>query len=337
MHFEGPSLPIPQSQSAHSHAPRCRALRRRSARVVAFAATAALAALSGCAVANNAIRTDFPDFNKILQSGQTHQMILNLVRLRHRESPMLLRASTLTASYESTVRAAPYAAASIDDNGGLGVGFDYGFSSKPTVTYTPVEGKDYVQQFMTEVSPETFALLLRAGWPITKLGDLLIERVTLPSGEILVGRPDAASYPKFQEFLGRLQDAEDAFTLRVETVAGGGSRLVAGAESHPMENLQLRSLFAAMWRASKGVEVPAEHADGTDGSTGFAELTIHVSDARPQERGLRMTDIVEYEGRFYSVARDDRRSRDTIALLMELSRIQAGPLGPAPIVTIPAR
>ena len=47
---------------------------------------------------------------------------------------------------------------------------------------------------MTEITPETFAMLVRAGWPITKLGAVLIERITLPSGEVLVGRPEAPSY-----------------------------------------------------------------------------------------------------------------------------------------------
>ena len=301
---------------------------------ILLAAVAALVALPGCSVANNAMRSDFSDFNQILQTSVTQQMVLNLVRLRHREVPMLLRAGTLTASYESSIHASPYAAASIDGNGGLSLGLDYGFASKPTVTYTPVEGKDYVEQFMTEVSPETFAMLVRAGWPITKLGAVLIERITLPSGEVLVGRPEAPSYPKFQQLLKDLQDAEDAFALTITAAPGGhGAVLTAGTHSYPLESFQFRSLFAALFQAAKCVRIPAGESAEVGSSSSFEEIAIQVSDKPPADALV----LVAYEGHFYSIARSDLRSKNTLALLMELSRIQAGPVGPAPVVTIPAR
>lgn len=299
-----------------------------------LAASLVLVAVPGCTVANHAIRADFSDFNQILQTGVTQQMVLNLVRLRHREVPMILRAGTLTASYESSIRASPYAAANIDGNGGLSIGLDYAFASKPTVTYTPVEGKDYVEQFMTEVSPETFSSLVRGGWPITKLGMVLIDRVTIPSGEVLVGHPDAPSYAKFREFLKSLQDAQDAFTLTVQPAAAGrGAALVAGGKSYPLESFQFRSLFAALFHAAKGVRTPTSQSGEVGSEEAFEELTVLVSDKPPADALV----LVPYDGHFYSIQRSDVRSKDTLALLMELSRIQAGPIGPAPLVTIPAR
>ena len=136
--------------------------------------------LGGCSVANRAIRSDFTEFNTTLQFNQTQQMLLNVVRMHFRESPMFLQAGSLTAAYESRVGA----------NVGLSreqrvlaeseSGVDYSFASKPTVSYATVEGKNYVQQLLTEISPQTFCLLLRAGWPVESLASLLIERVTLP-------------------------------------------------------------------------------------------------------------------------------------------------------------
>ena len=152
-----------------------------------FLTTAALlslaAFLGGCAVANNAIRSDFTDFNNIIQYNQTQQMLLNLVRMHFRESPMFLQAGSLTASYESHVGAS--LGASVESPGNTKTaeaGVSYSFSTKPTVSYIPVEGKNYVQQFLAEISPDTFCLLLRSGWPVAELVDLLVERVTLPAG-----------------------------------------------------------------------------------------------------------------------------------------------------------
>jgi hypothetical protein len=46
---------------------------------------------------------------------------------------------------------------------------------------------------------------------------------------------------------------------------------------------------------------------------------------------------VKYSGHYYSIANDDIQSKDTLALLMQLYRIQSAPAGAQPVLTIPAR
>jgi len=118
---------------------------------VIFAAT--LASSSGCQVANQALRADFTDFNTILRSNETQQMLLNLVRMRDRETPLFMQAGSLTASYESTISADSSASIPAGDPSSIDIGAGYRFSSKPTISYTPVEGTEYVQQFMAEIAP----------------------------------------------------------------------------------------------------------------------------------------------------------------------------------------
>ena len=129
-----------------------------------FGSLTALISVSGCAVANNAIRSDFADYNAIIQYTQTQQMLLNIVRMHFCETPLFLQAGGLTASYESTVGG--NAGGSNAQQPGVtftyAFGMNYQFSTKPVITYTPVDGAAYVQQYMSEVSPETFLLLLRS-------------------------------------------------------------------------------------------------------------------------------------------------------------------------------
>ena len=294
---------------------------------------AALAVTSGCQVANQSLRADFIDFNAILQGNQTQQMLLNLVRMRYRETPLFLQAGSLTASYESSFSADTTATIPDADLASLDIGGGYRFSSKPTISYTPVEGKEYVQQFMAEITPQTFAMLVRAGWPITKLGDLLVASVTLESGERLLGRPSAASHPRFREFFQGLQEAEDRDELSLVGRKDGGFDVRAGAQSIGVERFQLRSLFSVMFNASKDVQVPAERASWAKSTSGGKEIDVRVSDTKPNDALVS----VEYSGWYYSIANEDLRSKDTLALLVQLCRIQAGPSAPAPLVTIPAR
>jgi len=292
-----------------------------------------IAATSGCQVANQSLRADFIDFNEIIQGNQTQQMLLNLVRMRYRETPLFLQAGSLTASYESSFSADSSASIPDGDMASLAMGGSYRFASKPTISYTPVEGKEYVQQFMAEITPLTFAMLVRAGWPITKLGDLLVASVTLESGERLLGRPSAESNPRFREFFKVLKEAEDHDDLSMVGRKDGGVELRAGTQSIAMERFQFRSLFSAMFNASRDVQVPDARSSWAKSSPGGQEINVRVSDKQPTDALV----FVEYEGSCYSIANDDIRSKDTLALLMQLCRIQAGPAAPAPLITIPAR
>ena len=146
----------------HRQAPRRNA--RLATRGLATAAlTLAAAMLGGCNAAKQTLRADFTDFNAILQQNQTEQMLLNLVRMHYREAPLVLQAGSLTASYENTVSTGADATLQESSQSLLGLNGQYTYSSKPTISYTPVEGKAYVEQLMAEITPRTFALLVRAG------------------------------------------------------------------------------------------------------------------------------------------------------------------------------
>ena len=296
-------------------------------------ACCSLAALTGCQAEKRALRTDFADYNAILQHNQSEQMLLNIVRMHYREVPFFMKAGTLTASYDTSVSTGVDATLQEGEQSLVGVSGRYSFSSKPTVSYTPVEGKEFVQQLMEEISPHTFALLLRAGWSVQMLGDLLVERVTLDGGELLVGRPSSPSFAKFREFMHAIEKAEDADGLKVVTRADGGLNLEFDGKSVGVERFQLRSLYSAMFMASKDVETPDAKKGEMKPSVGTGEMRIRASE-KPLPGALVS---VEYRGWHYSIAADDIRSKDTLALFMQLSRIQSGPPTAPPTLTIPAR
>lgn len=296
-------------------------------------ACCSLAVLAACQAEKRALRNDFADYNAILQHNQSEQMLLNIVRMHYREVPFFMKAGTLTASYDTSVSAGVDATLQEGEQSLVGVSGNYSFSSKPTVSYTPVEGKEFVQQLMEEISPHTFALLLRAGWSVRLLGDLIVERVTLDGGELLVGRPTSASFAKFREFMHAIEKAEEADGLKVVTRKDGGLDLEFDGKSVGVEQFQLRSLYSAMFMASKDVETPEARKSEMKPSVGTGEMRIRASE-KPLPGALVS---VEYRGWHYSIAADDIRSKDTLALFMQLSRIQAGPPTAPPTLTIPAR
>lgn len=294
---------------------------------------AAGATMGGCQVAKESLRADFNDFNTILHRSQTEQLLLNLVRMRFREAPLFLQAGSLTASYENTVSGGAQATAQQGDASLIGVTGNYTFSSKPTIAYTPVEGQQYVQQLMGEISPQTFALLLRAGWPVRKLCDLLVERAMPVDGQSLDARPRSPSHAQFCEFVNSLAEAESAGRLTVARRTDGGYDLHAGDRKIELERFQLRSLFSAMFEAAECIEVPAAQASWTPKVTPTDEMRIRATE-KPAADAIVS---VLYAGWYYSIANDDLRSKDTLALFMQLSRIQSAAPSPPPQLTIPVR
>ncbi len=296
----------------------------------AGALLATMLAVSGCAVANQAIRSDFTDFNGIIQFNQSQQMLLNLVRLHYREPPMFLQAGALTASYSSTAGGA----ANVGFESGLattsGLEFNYEFASRPTISYTPIEGKAYVTQFMTEVSFETFCLLMRAGWPVTKLCNLLVERVTIDPAAPLRNHLSAPSYGEFTALVAKLQAAQDSGQLSVVN-SNGALAVAVGSDLIQVEKFQLRSLLDVMFVASKNTETPSAHQGRTKESQPNGQISIHVSHAPPPDAVV----WVQYSGHYFSVNNTDISSKDTLALLMQLFRVQAAPSTGAPLLTIP--
>lgn len=287
--------------------------------------------VSGCSVATNSIRSDFPDYNGIIQFNQMQQMVVNLVRMHYRESPLFLQAGSVTAAYES--RAEISSEATLDTDGTpITIGGNYQFASKPTVSYTPVEGKAYVQQFMSEISYDSFALLVRAGWPAQKLVSLLVERYTTESGEVLVNDHKSNSYGKFEDLLKKIQSVEEVDRVGISRRPKEGYDLMLGGLRIPVERLQMRSLVDVMFFASQDVETPPDQASRTKKFNSRGNLSISYSKTKPKNAMV----WAEYNGYYYSVAQNDIEAKDTLALLVQISRIQSGPPGPAPLLTIPA-
>ena len=318
----GPVRPLPASNVV--------ARRDRRARML-FAVLGLVVALGGCSVANQAIRSDFTDFNAIVQFNQSQQMLLNLVRLHYREAPLFMQAGSLSAAYESRASGSVGYSVEVGSSRTAGLGAEYYFSTKPTITYTPIEGKNFVDQFMSPIKIETFGLLVRSGWPVDRLAELLMERVFVGT-DIVVNDRRAPTYPRFAQLVASLRAAQEEGRLRV-TTEGGKQVVQAGATTIPTEAWEFRSLIDVMFSAARNTQTPPAYAGRARPPINDGVLNIRVSGDVPDDALV----WVRHDGYWYSIANDDIGSKDTFALLMQLMRIQAAPASPSPVLTLPVR
>jgi hypothetical protein len=303
-----------------------------------FALLAAAVLVSGCGVTAHVIEQEYGGFNDTIHSSQSQQMLLNLVRLRYRESPLFMKVGALSASYsmESNARAGKGSAFnwnvwSVDIGGRL--------ATAPTITYTPIEGNTFSRQLMAEVEANTFVLLFRAGWPMRLLGSVLVESV----GN-LYNHDEDPTYAEFQDLIERLHLAQQRraidfivedkqMTVRIsESARDLFPELTLGKLDGELMEFRFRSLLDVMFFLAKNVEVPAGQQSWTRPATENGWLRVSATGGEPGDAVAS----VRYRGHYYSIAHSDIRSKDTFSLLKLLYEMQAGDIrSQGPVLTLP--
>ncbi len=312
----------------------------RTTGILILALSASLCA-SGCHLPSKAIRSDYSTYNQTIQYNQSQQMLLNLVRLKYRETPLFLKVGALSASYSYSMDGSANFAVG-GRTKGYGVRAGAAYSTRPTITYTPLEGNTFVQQVLSEVETTEFILMIRSGWSIDKLCSIIVERIGDNHND-----PDEPGYEQFKTVVEALDEAQGAGNLQIVSIAGEAilqvkSRRVAldslevGDElkthSMPMSSFQLRSFLDIMFFLGKNTLVPEEHKEMVRESTPNGQLFIRATSDEPKDAMV----AIRHHGYHFSIDNTDVNSKDTFALLKLLYQMRAGDVkSSAPILTLP--
>jgi len=297
--------------------------------------------LFSCGMPKKSIKGDYSDYNNIIQYNQSQQMLLNIVRLKYRESPMFLKIGALSASYSFEFHGgADFGRAGNTNLYGVDIGSSY--STRPTITYTPVEGDTFVKQVLSEIDFDAFLLLFRSGWPISALSHVMIERIGS-----YVNHPEHPTYPEFKKIVGVLREAQKSDKLEFERENDEITLVIitdrvdllsdefVEAERElrfPVKSVQLRSFLDVLFSLGKNAEVPEVHTDQVRDSPGNGWIHIRSSTGRPDDSMV----AVKHNGYWFSIANTDIRSKDTFALVKLLYQMQAGDIPTVqPLLTLP--
>ena len=141
------------------------------------------------------------EYNKVLANTNDEEMLLNLVRRRYADSIAILEVNSVSTSLEwkrgGGLIANIFQGA---DNDNLGVRSDGSYSEKPTITYLPLQGSDYVRNVLSPIQPEIILLLTRSGWSIERLLRLTTNKINGINNASEASGPTPIFEPSYKQF-----------------------------------------------------------------------------------------------------------------------------------------
>ena len=201
--------------------------------------------LCGCALGPAALEVNRVRYNEVIQRTANEQLLLNLVRLQYREAPLFLEVGSVSAQFNfsasadvgGTLNEGP---TSINpDRLTLGAGIAY--VERPTITFAPLQGEDFVNRILSPLRPEVLMLLSRSGWSIDRVLRLTVQSMNgldNASGASGPTPDDAPEYEQFADVAGLFRELQKKNLLELgnETVTGDFSL------SFPTESVSLKDV-----------------------------------------------------------------------------------------------
>ncbi|MCA9635332.1 MAG: hypothetical protein KC420_04790 [Myxococcales bacterium] len=265
--------------------------RPRTSALAALALAPALALGAGCHITGpTSIKTGRDNYNVAIQQTNNEQLLLNLVRLRYRDTPLFLEVSSVTTNF--TFEVGSGAGGTINPSAGSTgtVSGSVGYTEKPTVSYVPLQGQRFVTQLLSPLDPRVILLMYHSGWAIDRILRICVQRLgpldnaSRASGPTPDSPPDHAGFFEATTILRNLwlegavelgyleDDHGGALVLQIDDAKAGDPAVARLSQLLGLPEARLtvvlsdrepggvtlvpRSLMAALFYLSQGVEVP---------------------------------------------------------------------------------
>lgn len=163
---------------------------------------AALVLVSGCVVTSpETLKKKHFDLNTLVQKSMDEELLLNVVRLKYRDTSMFLKVNAINATYSIEIGATADAGAQNRNPGhvlALGTGATY--VEKPTISYAPLQGDEFTERLLSPVGLDALLLLARSGWSVERLLKLAVQSANGIKNAPSASGPTPSYAPEFERF-----------------------------------------------------------------------------------------------------------------------------------------
>ena len=161
-----------------------------------------LISIAGCAKLGPAtIKSQRVDYNLAVQKTNDEQLLLNLARLKYRDTPFFMEVSSVASQFILSTTGNASATLQEGVKGLFGLGGSIGMTERPTVTYSPLQGNQFIQRVLTPLPLETITLLYNSGWSIERIFRLCFQRMNTLKNAPSASGPTPKKAPNVKEFI----------------------------------------------------------------------------------------------------------------------------------------
>jgi hypothetical protein len=122
--------------------------------------------LAGCrGIGPKTVARDRYDYSSAISESWKRQTLLNIVKLRYLDPPIFVDVGQIVAGYTLETGVSVGGSVSAPRDNTLSLGASGKFTDRPTITYTPLTGNQFVKALMTPLSPESVFFMIQSGWP----------------------------------------------------------------------------------------------------------------------------------------------------------------------------
>jgi hypothetical protein len=147
------------------------------------------------------------DYSSALAESWKHQALLNIVKLRYMDPPIFVDVASIVSGYQlqTTLQAGGTVAPGASPTAPIGDLFNAGvqgtYIDRPTITYAPLTGDQYIRGIMTPIRPEQIFSSILAGWPADVILFTSLESINGLMNQSFGRGTHRAADPKFLRVL----------------------------------------------------------------------------------------------------------------------------------------
>ena len=239
------------------------------------------------------VPADSFNYNESIAQSSKAQMLLNLVRMRYRDTPVFLAVSSVLTQYIYTGNAniiGMLGTSLGESQNSLTGSAGLLYAERPTITYSPLTGQDFANQLLRPISSDLIFSLVESGWPPDWLFMMGLERLN----DLRNLRFDSAPSPEVRDQLRTFHRA-----IRLMIDLGKRSAIeTRAADNEASENAGASYLVI---EDSEDPETQALVHDlkrllGLDPERSEFRITDRVTQRKPDEITIRIRSLITLMG-----------------------------------------
>ncbi len=172
---------------------------------------------SGCASFGSTILVqERNNYLKAIARSREEQILLNVVKVRFAEAPYFLDVGQVVAGYNIEAGASTKLSGIGESSKSGEFGTSGKYVERPTITFSPVEGRQFVSRLLQPIEPSLVFYLLEAGWDPELVMKIMLESVGVHRNQSSIGWRQGPADQGFEDIIAWLGQLAADGLMRVD-------------------------------------------------------------------------------------------------------------------------